>query len=475
MEVLNKVKLLVWFSLFVITLVSCSRHLGLNRVNGANYALPGQTAPPDMILVEGNDSIEPFYISVIEEPNINYIIYLKYLAEVYSLTPVVFAEALPMATDDDGTHINEPFLTNYMTNPYCAYYPVTNLSWLQIQRYLEWKTDRLNESILIKTGMIANTADESYSIHTFSTEAFLTGAFSPPRVLHDEILNSGPALFTGYRLPTKNEWMLANGMSLTADHDIRKYRRRANYRPFGNDYFLFDFELAPINGPNYDRLNLEDRGDIITYQVNKNAIGKQQISISKELDSTVKHWMTIIDDYPVNGYGLFNMPNGVGEWLLNDSAHIEANWLEAYEESGFSVDSQQFGTYILNLEAHPLIDSFGRAAYFRYIDVDSNGRYIQVAHEADYDTIKVNLSDTLKLRQMGFGQFVRYACKIPSLEFPVYNKRAYITGTWDSPGTKVKYKFEHHSAHNIGFRCVLPYTGLPVEKRFKVKWYVTGD
>ena len=50
--------------------------------------------------------------------------------------------------------INDPYLQSYLTHPAFAYYPVTNLTWEQIQNYLAWKTDRLNEEILIKKGFL---------------------------------------------------------------------------------------------------------------------------------------------------------------------------------------------------------------------------------------------------------------------------------------------------------------------------------
>ena len=58
-----------------------------NKINRSQF---GQTAPPDMMLVPGVDGLDSFYIGIIEEPNINYIMYLKHLAATYLSYPYVF-------------------------------------------------------------------------------------------------------------------------------------------------------------------------------------------------------------------------------------------------------------------------------------------------------------------------------------------------------------------------------------------------
>ena len=172
------------FILFIALQINTFAQSHFRDVAKTNKSLPGQTAPYDMIFVEGNRDMPSFYIGIQEEPNINYMIYLKWLIQVFGQDQAnVVLDALPVDRyDSNGVAVYLPFkyklVQKYIKNAYYsfsekvypvigdtfsyfpvmermadlryAYEPVTNLSWKQIQNYMAWKTDRLNEMILIK-------------------------------------------------------------------------------------------------------------------------------------------------------------------------------------------------------------------------------------------------------------------------------------------------------------------------------------
>ena len=137
----------------------------------------GQRCPPDMEFIPGNDSIPSFFIGKSQETNMDWALYLNWLRNVYQDYPYVEALATPHEIEySELSRCNDPLLTSQMYNPAFAYYPVTGCDWIQIQNYLTWKTDRMNEYILVKTGQLAFNPGQSGDF-TFNTEAYLAGQY----------------------------------------------------------------------------------------------------------------------------------------------------------------------------------------------------------------------------------------------------------------------------------------------------------
>ena len=66
--------------------------------------------------------------------------------------------------------------TNYLRHPGYAEYPVVGVNWIQAVQFCQWRTDRVNESVLEREGYIAKgvKTDSVDAGSTFSTEAYLT-------------------------------------------------------------------------------------------------------------------------------------------------------------------------------------------------------------------------------------------------------------------------------------------------------------
>lgn len=129
--------------------------------------------PEDMVLIHGK---EPFYISTHLTTNKEYMTYLLWLNNVYVDYPNVVYASLPDSSKWKTDQFNEPYVQSYLFHPAFEEYPVLGVSWIQADRFCRWKTDRLNEYILVKEKYFSK-----YNIGTnennFNTEAWMCGQY----------------------------------------------------------------------------------------------------------------------------------------------------------------------------------------------------------------------------------------------------------------------------------------------------------
>lgn len=454
-------------SLVLITLLSSFVYLG----NG-NEQKPelSQTVPPDMVYIKGNDSIHSFYISVTEEPNINWRIYTDWLKRVYVSYPEVYEQALPLRGMEALSKLyNDPIIDQYANHPAYNYYPVVGVSWWQIQKYLQWKTDRLNEIILIKNKILA--FDEAQvNEENFNTESFLHGqydgktgklnrwkagyidGYSIPGLENPFIMKKG-IFIPHYRLPTEAEWDYA---SLVNKQDITN---KNHYSINGTNYFLKKW--------NKNSQKSEKRKKSIPYP-NTN-----------EMAAGVQEWLMDMEEFEYKSeYGSYDI------YTKNGFANIETT-LDVF-------DDQE----VINSK-----DSLGKLK-FLFIDYDNTNRPIYVARIGmnQFKIVKeVNIPNPFYHNDSLFDQQLKYQnsfnFKIGNRYYKIsrYDKSFYIShkfikqneneiinyissqrkvksGSWKNPGTKTYLRNENEASELIGFRCVLPATSVAVNPKYKVKW-----
>lgn len=199
-----------------------------------------QETPPDMVLIEGGaysvtrssgekDSliVPTFYISKYEETNGQYMAYLNFIKNYYS--EVTYHQALPDTTVWNGidadSKTREFLVKNYLREPIYATYPVVGLSPLQIEKYATWKTDRMNESILIREGVFSEDPPGDSAL-VFRTEPYYNGQYDEESLVKNiQSLNPDDSnrsefsrrvrmedgiLMPRMRLLTINEWQFAH-------------------------------------------------------------------------------------------------------------------------------------------------------------------------------------------------------------------------------------------------------------------------
>ena len=71
------------------------------------------------------------------------------------IIPLVYKKALPdTLVWRRPMAYNEPYVQYYFRHPSYNDYPVVGVSWLQASDYCAWSTDRVNEGILIREGIL---------------------------------------------------------------------------------------------------------------------------------------------------------------------------------------------------------------------------------------------------------------------------------------------------------------------------------
>ncbi len=96
-------------------------------------------------------SIASFYMDETEVRNVDWLEYLNWLNRVFVSYPEVYKKALPdTLVWRDQLGYNEPMVKNYLRFPAYAEYPVVGVSWEQATEYCIWRTDRVNEQILVQ-------------------------------------------------------------------------------------------------------------------------------------------------------------------------------------------------------------------------------------------------------------------------------------------------------------------------------------
>ncbi len=123
-------------------------------------------------------TVPSFYIDETEVTNLDYLEYLHWLKRVFGEDyPEVYQRALPdTLVWRDPLAYNEPLIEMYLRHPSYHNYPVVGVSWLQATEYCKWRTDRVNERILVETGVLSWDPDQKNE-NNFNTEAYLAGQY----------------------------------------------------------------------------------------------------------------------------------------------------------------------------------------------------------------------------------------------------------------------------------------------------------
>ena len=218
---------------------------------------------------------EGFYADKSEITNIDYLEYQFWINRLFGKSSRKYKESILDSTVWDSEDGFSHLVQEYHRNEMYHYYPVVGITLTQAQRFTKWRTDRVMELILIKSGIISPDLEQDSSQY-FTFESFVNGNYTYTQgelSIEDSSLEID---FVEYKIPSSSEWESISGVNdnLFIDSLLLIYGNKAVLKKHNHLFNTKEFqEPTKKRIPSVKNSNTEKTGTVPVRLLAQNIYG----------------------------------------------------------------------------------------------------------------------------------------------------------------------------------------------------------
>ncbi|MEN8115542.1 MAG: SUMF1/EgtB/PvdO family nonheme iron enzyme [Bacteroidota bacterium] len=392
-------------------------------------------------------TVASFYMDETEVSNQDYREYTHWLSRVYPGDRAKIEAATPdTSLWREELALNEPYVNNYFRHPAYSDYPVVGVSWEQAEAYCAWRTDRVNEQILVDRGILQHENTQSGQ-NVYTTDTYYAGLYQGSdgkKPLESADGTSRRAkqedgiLLPDYRLPTEAEWeYAAYGLIGNTDGEL-----------------LTDRKIYPWNGSYLRQDKKKDKGRLkANFVRGRGDMMGMAGALNDNADITAP-----VFSYEPNDYGLYCMAGNVNEWVSDVYRPTSLNDMDEFNPYRGNVITEYRrdanGQLVRNEYGELIKDTIPNMDFRNFGDGDPNS---QIVEGNDWKTNSTNKTDGMYVQDDRPG----YMSSLITDEVRVYKGGSWKDRPyWLVPGTR-RYLEQTKGMKDLGFRCAMHRVGSP--------------